>query len=47
MIEVQPLAGRAGWYGKDLDQSGAWIRTLTDAHRAELDQRRHRAILRV
>src|SRR6478736_1832651 len=37
MIEAQPLAGRAGWYGKDLDQSGAWIRTLTDAHRAELD----------
>lgn len=37
MTEAQPLAGRAGWYGKDLDQSGAWIRTFTDAHRAELD----------
>jgi hypothetical protein len=32
-----PLAGRAGWYGKDLEQSGAWIRTLTEAHRAEID----------
>ena len=28
---TQPLAGRAGWYGKELDQSGAWIRALTDA----------------
>jgi len=37
MIEAQPLAGRAGWCGKELDQSGAWIRTLTDAHRAEID----------
>jgi hypothetical protein len=38
MAEVsQPLTGRAGWYGKDLEQSGAWIRSLTDTHRAELD----------
>lgn len=37
MNTPQPLAGRAFWYGKDLDQSGAWIRTLTDAHRAEID----------
>ncbi len=37
MTTAQSLAGRAGWYGKDLDQSGAWIRTLGDAHRAEID----------
>ena len=37
MSETQPLAGRAGWYGRELDQSGAWIRTLTEAHRAEID----------
>src|SRR5215469_10261823 len=37
MAELQPLAGRAGWYGKDLDQSGAWIRTLNDAQRQEID----------
>jgi hypothetical protein len=46
MTTLQPLAGRANWYGDDLDQSGAWIRTLTDAHRAEIDaalaQIRHR-----
>ena len=35
--EAQRLAGRAGWYGKELDQSGAWIRTLDDTHRAEID----------
>ena len=37
MLAPQPLAGRAGWYGKGLDQSGAWIRTLNDTHRAEID----------
>jgi hypothetical protein len=37
MTNARPLAGRAGWYGKDLDQSGAWIRTLNDTHRAEID----------
>jgi hypothetical protein len=37
MTVTQPLAGRAGWYGKDLEQSGAWIRTLTEEHRAEID----------
>ncbi len=37
MSETQPLAGRAGWYGKALEQSGTWIRSLTDAHRAEID----------
>ena len=37
MTTAKPLAGRAGWYGKDLDQSGAWILTLNDTHRAELD----------
>ena len=37
MTETQPLAGRAGWHGKELDQSGDWIRTLTDTHRAEID----------
>jgi hypothetical protein len=37
MTETQPLAGRAGWYGRELDQSGAWIRALTDSHRAEID----------
>jgi TfdA family taurine catabolism dioxygenase TauD len=37
MPAPQPLAGRAFWYGKDLEQSGAWIRTLTDAHRAEIE----------
>jgi hypothetical protein len=31
------LAGRAGWYGKELNESAAWIRVLTDAHRAEID----------
>jgi hypothetical protein len=33
----QPLEGRAHWYGKDLEQSGAWIRSLDDAHRAEIN----------
>ncbi len=33
----EPLKGRAAWYGKDLDASGAWIRSLTDTHRAEID----------
>jgi hypothetical protein len=37
MTAPQSLTGRAGWYGKELDQSGAWIRTLTDTHRAEID----------
>src|SRR5271166_4938015 len=48
MTEPQPLASRAGWYGEDLDPSGAWIRTLTDTHRAEidaaLDQVKHRPL---
>jgi TfdA family taurine catabolism dioxygenase TauD len=33
----QPLEGRAHWYGKDLEQSGAWIRSLDDTHRAEIN----------
>jgi hypothetical protein len=37
MPEAQPLTGRAAWYGKDLDRSGAWIRTLDDIHREEID----------
>jgi hypothetical protein len=37
MTSLQPLAGRANWYGKDLHQSGAWIRTLNDTHLAEID----------
>jgi hypothetical protein len=37
MTEAQPLAARAGWYGRQLDESGAWIRVLNDAHRGEID----------
>ena len=37
MSALQPLSGRAGWYGEELDRSGAWIRTLNDEHRAEID----------
>jgi len=37
MTEMLPLAGRAVWYGRDLDRSGAWIRSLDDTHRAEID----------
>jgi len=37
MTEMLPLSGRAGWYGKDLDSSGAWIRSLDDSQRAEID----------
>jgi Taurine catabolism dioxygenase TauD, TfdA family len=37
MSVAQPLPGRAAWFGKDLEQSGAWIRTFTDAHLAEID----------
>jgi hypothetical protein len=37
MTTLQPLTGRAAWYGKDLDQSGAWIRNLNDVHRAEIE----------
>jgi hypothetical protein len=37
MSVAQPLTGRAGWYGKDLDRSGAWIRELNDTHCAEID----------
>jgi hypothetical protein len=33
----QPLKGRANWYGKDLDASGDWIRTLDDTQRHEID----------
>lgn len=33
----QTLAGRAGWYGKELEASGAWIRTFSDAQREEID----------
>jgi Taurine catabolism dioxygenase TauD, TfdA family len=36
MPDITMLIDRAGWYGKDLDQSGAWIRTLDDGHRAEI-----------
>ena len=37
MTALQPLTGRAGWYGKELNQTGGWIRTLTDGHRTEID----------
>ena len=37
MDQLQKLTGRAAWYGKELDRSGAWIRTLDDTHRAEID----------
>lgn len=37
MTEKLPLAGRAAWYGKELDVSSAWIRTLDDSQRAEID----------
>ena len=37
MTIPQPLVGRSNWYGKELDRSGAWIRTLSDLHRAEID----------
>ena len=37
MSGARPMAGRAGWYGKQLDELGAWIRSLNDAHRAEID----------
>jgi hypothetical protein len=37
MIEAQPLSGRAGWYGKELDRSGAWICSLDDTQREEID----------
>ena len=33
----EPLKGRAAWYGKDLDESGAWIRSFNDTQRAEID----------
>jgi hypothetical protein len=33
----EPLKGRAGWNGKDLDGSGDWIRTLDDTQRREID----------
>jgi Taurine catabolism dioxygenase TauD, TfdA family len=50
MSVAQPLTGRAGWYGKDLDRSGAWVRTLNDTHRAEIDAAlarvRHHPLLR-
>jgi hypothetical protein len=32
-----PLAGRAAWHGEELDASGDWIFTLSDAHRREID----------
>ena len=28
MTVVSPLAGRAAWYGKELERSGAWVRPL-------------------
>jgi hypothetical protein len=37
MIEIPELTERADWYGNDLDRSGAWIRVLDDAQRAEID----------
>jgi len=37
MTVFQRLSGRAGWYGSELEQSGAWIHELTDTHRAEID----------
>jgi hypothetical protein len=37
MLELPKLTERAGWYGKDLDRSGAWVRTLDDAQREEID----------
>ena len=33
----EPLAGRAGWNGKELDASGIWIRTFNDTQREEID----------
>jgi hypothetical protein len=33
----EELNGRANWYGKELDASGDWIRTLDDTQRRELD----------
>lgn len=33
----QPIEGRAAWYGKDLDASGAWIRSFNDTQREEID----------
>jgi hypothetical protein len=33
----EPLNGRAAWYGKDLDASGAWIRSFNDTQREEID----------
>ncbi len=37
MLEIPKLTERAGWYGKDLDRSGAWVRTLDDTQREEID----------
>src|ERR1700760_1762629 len=37
MTVPQALAGQAGWYGKDLDRSGAWIRELRDIHLREIE----------
>lgn len=33
----QPIAGRAVWRGADLEASGDWIRTLDEAHVAEIE----------
>jgi len=37
MDQLQKLTGPAAWYGKELDRSDTWIRTLDDTHRAEID----------
>jgi hypothetical protein len=33
----EELNGRANWYGKELEASGDWIRTLDDTQRREID----------
>ena len=33
----EKLNGRANWYGKELEASGDWIRTLDDTQRHEID----------
>ena len=33
----QPIKSRAGWYGNELNVSGAWIRTLNDMQQEEID----------
>jgi hypothetical protein len=37
-MKRQPIEGRAGWHGRELEQSGAWIRSLGDTQRQEIDE---------